>query len=83
MSTVNATDGRKNFFDLIDRAHHQERIAIERNGKPIAAIVSYEDLAKLEALEDAVATAQLKQAMAQSTGFVTAVELLAMRSTDG
>lgn len=83
MSIVNATDGRKNFFDLINRASQQERIAIERHGKPVAAIVSYEDLAKLEALEDAIATAQLKQAMAQSTGFVTAVELLAMRSTDG
>ena len=83
MSTVNATDGRKNFFDLINRASHQERIAIERHGKPVAAIVSYEDLAKLEALEDAIATAQLKQAMAESTGFVTVAELLAMRSTDG
>ena len=63
MSTVNATDGRKNFFDLIDRANHQERIAIERHGKPVAAIISYQDLAKLEALEDAIATAQLEQAI--------------------
>jgi prevent-host-death family protein len=83
ISTFNATDGQKNFFDSIDRAHHQERIAIERHGKLIAAIVSYEDLAKLEALEDAIATAQLKQAMAESTGFMTAAELLAMRSIDG
>lgn len=83
MSTVNATDGRKNFFDLIDRANHHERIAIKRHGKPVAAIVSYEDLAKLEALEDAIATEQLKQAMAESTGFFTAIELLSMHSTDG
>lgn len=40
----------------------------------------YEDLAKLEALEDAIATAQLKQAIAEHTGFVTAVKLLSMRS---
>lgn len=83
MSLVNATDGRKHFFDLIDRANHQERIAIERHGKPIAAIVSYQDLAKLEALEDAIATAQLKQAMAESTGFVTDVELLKILSLNG
>lgn len=44
------------------------------------SIVSYENSAKLEALEDAIATAQLKQAMVEHTGFVTAVELLAMRS---
>ena len=75
MSTFNATDGRKNFFDLINRAHHQERIAIERHGKLVAAIVSYE--------EDAIATAQLKQAMAEHTEFITATELLAMRSIDG
>jgi prevent-host-death family protein len=43
MSTINATDGRKNFFDLIDQASHQERIVIERHGKKIAAIVSCED----------------------------------------
>jgi hypothetical protein len=66
MSPVNSTDGRQNFFDSIDR-----------HGKPVA---SYEELAKIEAVEDAVATAQLRQSMAQSTGFITAVELLAMRS---
>jgi prevent-host-death family protein len=82
MSIFNATDGQNSFFDLIDRAHHQERIAIEHHGKLVAAIVSYEDLARLEALEDAIATAQLKQAMADSTGLLTAAELLAMRSID-
>jgi hypothetical protein len=56
--------------------------SIDRHGKPVATTVSYEDLAKLEALEDAIATEQLKQAMAQSTGFVTAVELLALWSID-
>jgi hypothetical protein len=72
MSPVNSTDGHQDFFDSIDR-----------HDKPIEAIVSYEDLAKLEAFEDGMATAQLKQAMAESTEFVTAVELLALRSTDG
>jgi hypothetical protein len=72
MSPVNSTDGHPDLFD-----------SIERHGKPVAAIVIYEDLAKLEALEDAIATAQLKQAMAESTGFVTTVELLAIRSIDG
>jgi hypothetical protein len=71
MSSVNANDGRKNCFDSIDL-----------HGQPVAEIVSYEDLSKLEALEDAIATAQLKQAMVEHTGFVTAVELLAMRSID-
>jgi hypothetical protein len=72
MSPVKSTDGHQDFFDSIDR-----------HGKPVAEIVSYEDLAKLEALEDAIATAQLKQAMTESTGFITAVELLTLRSIDG
>jgi hypothetical protein len=69
MSPVNSTDRHQGFFDSIDR-----------HAKPIA---SYEELAKIEAVEDAVATAQLKQAMAQSTGFITAVDLLALLSIDG
>jgi hypothetical protein len=64
MSPINSTDGHQDFFDSIDRDDNYVN----------------EDLATLEACEDAVATAQLKQAMAESTGFVTAVELLAMRS---
>jgi prevent-host-death family protein len=83
MSVVNSTDGRKSFFDLVNRASHQERIAIERHGKPVAAMISYEDLLKLEALEDAIATAQLKRAMANSQGFVTLEELLEIRPIDG
>jgi prevent-host-death family protein len=83
MSTVNATNARKSFFDLVNRASHQERIAIERHGKPIAAIIAYEDLLKLEALEDAISTAQLKRAMANSEGFITIEELLEIRSIDG
>jgi hypothetical protein len=65
MSPINPTDGHQDFFDSLDRHRHC---------KPVA---NYEDLAKIEAIEDAVATAQLKQAMAESTGFVTAVELFA------
>ncbi len=34
------------------------------------------------AVEDAIATAQLKQAMAESDEFITAVELLKIRSID-
>ncbi|WP_309743530.1 hypothetical protein [Chamaesiphon sp. OTE_20_metabat_361] len=64
MPIANETDGHQDFFDSIDR---DDKFANK-------------DLAKLEACEDAIDTAQLKQAMAENTGFVTAVELLAMRS---
>jgi hypothetical protein len=41
-----------------------------------------EDLAKQAALEDAIANEQLKQAMAESKGFISILELLAIRSID-
>jgi prevent-host-death family protein len=77
MTAVNATEARKKFLELLNRAEYgKERIRIERHGKPIAAIISCEDLNRLEALEDALDSALLRQAMRTSEGFVSASELL-------
>ncbi len=44
---------RNNLADALNRAAYGgERIILERRGKPVAAIVSMEDLAVLEQLED-------------------------------
>ena len=46
-------DIRNNLADTLNRvAYTGERIVLERRGKPVAAIVSIEDLARLEQLED-------------------------------
>jgi prevent-host-death family protein len=80
MVAVNATEARNKFLELLNRAGYgKERIRIERHGKPVAAIISYEDLNRLEAMEDALDSAALRQAMATSEGFVTIEELLAAR----
>jgi prevent-host-death family protein len=80
MVAVNATEARNKFLELLNRAGYgKERIRIERHGKPVAAIISYEDLNRLEAMEDALDSAALKQAMATSEGFVTIEEVLAER----
>ena len=77
MIAVTATEARNNLLELINRAGYgQERIQIERHGKPIAAIISCEDLARLEALEDAIESAALKTAMAESEGLIRIEELL-------
>jgi prevent-host-death family protein len=77
MIAVNATEARNNFLELINRAGYgQERIQIERHGKPVAVIISCEDLARLEALEDAIESAALKKAMAESEGLINIEELL-------
>ena len=48
---MNAKDVRANFGDVINRAaYSKERITVTKNGKPVAVIVSIEDLKVLEDL---------------------------------
>jgi prevent-host-death family protein len=83
MSTISAINGRNEFFELLNRAHYQnERIKIERHGKPVAVIVSYTDLLKLEALEDKIDVTKLKKAVVENTGFISIDELLSIRPID-
>jgi len=52
---VDATKARSRFAELTNAvAYGKERVVIERRGKGIVALVSMEDLARLEAIEDAV-----------------------------
>ena len=51
---ISASALRAGISDAIGRVSYAgERIIIEKNGKPAAALISVEDLALLEALEDA------------------------------
>ncbi len=71
---VSATEARANFQELISRVEYgKERILIERHGKAVVAVIGLEDLKRLEALEDAIDSAQLRQAIAENEGF-TALE---------
>ena len=50
--TVNVTDARARWRDLLNRVFRREaRVIIERNGIPVAALVSAEDLRRLEQLD--------------------------------
>ena len=52
METVNVVEAKKNFSDLMAQvAYRDQRIVIERHGKPMMAWVSIADLARLEAIE--------------------------------
>jgi prevent-host-death family protein len=69
MIKVSASTARDGFPELITRAGYGgERIVVERRGKAIAAIISYADLERLEALEDVIDSALLRQAVAESDG---------------
>jgi len=53
MAKLTVTEARRNWSDLIDRvAFKGERVILCRNGKSVVALVSAEDAAFLDALED-------------------------------
>jgi len=57
---------RNNLADALNRVIYAgERITLERRGKPAAAIVSLEDLALLEAIEDGEDVRGAKRAIAE------------------
>lgn len=64
MTKLAATALRSAFADTINRVAYQgERIALERHGKTVAALVSVDDLELLEALENRVDLAAAKKAL--------------------
>lgn len=51
-STISTSKAREFLADLITEvAYKGERVILTRHGKPVAAIISAEDLERLEALE--------------------------------
>ncbi len=49
MATEPLLDVRTHFSEVIDRVEHEhERVTVTRNGRPVAVILSLEDLAELE-----------------------------------
>lgn len=53
MTRLAATVVRDTFGDTLNRvAYRGERIVLERHGKAVAALVTVDDLARLEVLED-------------------------------
>ncbi len=54
VATVSAMEMRQSFGALLNRVQYAgERITIARQGKPVAALVSWEELQRLERLEEA------------------------------
>lgn len=68
--TVALAELRGHLGDIINRScHGKDRITITRNGKPAAAIIPIEDLKYLEAIEDALDAAAIKQAIKNDDGY--------------
>lgn len=66
-STEPLRDVRANFNDVVDRvSKHHERVTVTKNGRPVAVVVSPDDLAALEetldVLSDPEALADIREA---------------------
>jgi len=60
MPPIPTTEARDRFSELLNRAAFgKERVVLTRRGKNIVALVPIEDLATLEALEDAADAAEI------------------------
>ena len=54
MTTLSIAEARNGLAEAINRVNYGgERIVFARRGKPVAALVSAEDLTRLQAIEDA------------------------------
>lgn len=65
MAQVSVLEFRNNLAEVLNRVSYQgERVQIERHGKPVAVMVSVEDAALLEAMEDRADVKAAKRALA-------------------
>jgi len=63
MTRVRASDLRDHLADVVNRvAYGGERIVLERRGKAKAVLISLEDLALLEGIEDKIDIDEAEQA---------------------
>jgi prevent-host-death family protein len=64
--TINVVNVRSKLADTINRVAYQgERVVLQRRGKGVAALVSMQDLALLEKLEDQADVKATRKALAQ------------------
>ena len=72
-NTMSASDAKNNFGELLEEAR-KNPIKIERNGRPVAVVVSHEDYERLEAMEDAWWGKQAEEALKEGSLGVEASE---------
>src|SRR5262245_14343827 len=67
MATMTVAEAKNRFSDVLRRAEYGgERVIVERHGKPVAAIVSTDDLRRLEATDDAADLRDAQAALAEA-----------------
>lgn len=64
--TMSASDAKNNFGELLEFAR-KNPVKIERNGRPVAVVVSAEEFERMEAMEDAWWAGKADEAMKEGT----------------
>jgi prevent-host-death family protein len=59
--TMSASEAKNNFGELLGLAQ-KNPVKIERNGRPVAVMISYEEFERMEAMEDAWWAKQAEEA---------------------
>jgi prevent-host-death family protein len=78
MTELPISAARDHLGDVVSRAEHaQERTVLTRHGKPVAAVISIDDLRELEAAEDRADLAAAREALASDERRVPHDEILA------
>lgn len=65
-NTMSASDAKNNFGELLEEAR-KNPIKIERNGRPVAVVVSAEEFDRMEAMEDAWWGRQAEEALKEGS----------------
>ncbi len=78
MTKVDSSQAQDRFVEIISSVGDRgERVIIEKEGKAVAAIISYADLKRLEALENARDAEMMLRAIEEHDGeFVTIEEVI-------
>jgi prevent-host-death family protein len=72
MTTLTISNARQELADLVNKvAYGGQRICLKRRNKPIAALVSVEDLKLIEYLEDRMDIAAARKALAKEGKTIT------------
>ncbi len=78
MTKLDSAQAQDSFLELLSRVGDTgEQVVIEQEGQAIAAIISYAELERYEALEDALDSVRLRRAVAKNEEFVTLGEVIA------
>lgn len=78
MSEVPISEARDRLGEVVSRAEHaHERTILTRRGKPVAVVISIEDLRELEAAENEADLAAAQDALASREPRVSHADVLA------